>query len=299
MNTSLILTTTSSFSYTTENIVQNPFKRKLTEEELIELLKKYNPEILIAGVEPITEKAMGASPNLRVIARVGVGLDNVDLMAAQKKNIVVLNTPDAVTAPVAELTLGLMLSLLRKIYTSYTSILQKKWDRPMGSLLKGKTVGIMGAGRIGKYVANLVNAFGAEVLIYDPFSSTHSYPAENNLESFASKVDMVTLHMPLTDENKEILNEKFFSVLKKGSYIINTSRGELVNENDLYKALLSGKISGAALDVYHQEPYTGKLTELENVLLTAHIGSYAKEARMEMEKQAYENAINYLKKIQK
>ncbi|CAG0981766.1 MAG: hydroxyacid dehydrogenase [Bacteroidetes bacterium] len=299
MSKSPILTTTSSFSYTTENIIQNPFKRKLTEKELIELLKKYNPEILIAGVEPITEKAMNASPNLKVIARVGVGLDNVDLIAAQKKNIEVLNTPDAVTAPVAELTLGLLLSLLRKIYTSHASILQHKWDRPMGMLLKGKTVGIMGAGRIGKYVANLVKAFGADVLIYDPFSSIHSYSIENNIETFASKADIITLHMPLTNENKEILNEKFFSMLKRGCYIVNTSRGELVNENDLYNALVSGKISGAALDVYNKEPYTGKLTELENVLLTAHIGSYAKEARYEMEKQAYEDAINYLKKIQK
>lgn len=242
---------------------------------------------------------MNASPNLKVIARVGVGLDNVDLIAAQKKNIEVLNTPDAVTAPVAELTLGLLLSLLRKIYTSHASILQHKWDRPMGMLLKGKTVGIMGAGRIGKYVANLVKAFGADVLIYDPFSSIHSYSIENNIETFASKADIITLHMPLTNENKEILNEKFFSMLKRGCYIVNTSRGELVNENDLYNALVSGKISGAALDVYNKEPYTGKLTELENVLLTAHIGSYAKEARYEMEKQAYEDAINYLKKIQK
>jgi D-3-phosphoglycerate dehydrogenase len=293
----VILSTTSSFSYNKNEVIQNPHKRKLTEEELIELLDKFKPEILIAGVEPVTERAMKIAPNLKVISRVGVGLDNVDLTAAQKNNIKVFNTPDAVTAPVAELTIGLMLSILRNIHQSHLSVINNNWERPMGALLKDKIVGIMGAGRIGMYVANLLNAFGARVLFYDPFINKSSIILENNLNDFASRIDILTIHMPVTKENEGFLNCQFISSLKEGCLLINTSRGELVNEDDLFKALAEGKIAAAALDVFSSEPYVGKLTQLKNVLFTAHIGSYAKEARDAMEKQAYDNAIKFLKNV--
>lgn len=297
MNTPVILSTTSSFSYNKNEVIQNPYKRKLTEEELIELLEKFKPEILIAGVEPITERAIKIAPFLKVISRVGVGLDSVDLTAAKNNNIKVFNTPDAVTAPVAELTIGLILSLLRNIHLSHISIINKEWERPMGALLKDKTVGIMGAGRIGLYVGNLINAFGARVLFYDPYVKNNSISTENNINTFASKIDILSIHMPFNKENEGFLNAHFFESVKDGCLIINTSRGELLNEDDLYDALAEGKIAAAALDVFNKEPYTGKLTQLKNVLLTAHIGSYAKEARTAMEKQAFENALNYLKNL--
>jgi D-3-phosphoglycerate dehydrogenase len=142
-----------------------------------------------------------------------------------------------------------------------------------------------------------LNAFGARVLFYDPFINKSSIILENNLNDFASRIDILTIHMPVTKENEGFLNCQFISSLKEGCLLINTSRGELVNEDDLFKALAEGKIAAAALDVFSSEPYVGKLTQLKNVLFTAHIGSYAKEARDAMEKQAYDNAIKFLKNV--
>jgi D-3-phosphoglycerate dehydrogenase / 2-oxoglutarate reductase len=298
MNIPVILATTSSFNYNIEQVIQNPFKRKLSEEELTELLNKYQPEILLAGLEPITANVLQNNTSLKTIARVGIGLDNVDLQAAEARNIKVFNTPDAVTSPVAELTIGLMLSLLRNIHLSHASIKNEKWERPMGALLFGKTVGIIGGGRIGLYVARLVKAFGAHAIIYDPFHQHSDFIYESSLDNLVAKADIISLHTPATTSNYEFVNQSFLYKVKKGALLINTSRGELINENDLYESLSNGQLVGAALDVFQKEPYTGKLTTLPNVLFTAHIGSYAREARYKMEKEAFDLALNYWQKLQ-
>lgn len=297
MKSPVILSTTSSFSYQTEKIIQNPYKRKLTEEELVYLFEKYQPEILIAGVEPITANALNKATKLRIIARVGIGLDNVDLKKAKEKNIVVLNTPDAVTAPVAELAIGLLLTLVRKIHVSDRSIRHGQWERPMGNLLQNKVMGIIGGGRIGKYVAKLAEAFGMKVLIHDPFIKSESFIYEDDLKIFRGIADVISIHIPLSDQNRGFINKEFLAGMKKGSFIINTSRGELIDENALYDSLASGHLEGAGLDVFNEEPYNGKLIGIENTVLTAHIGSYAREARSAMEKQAFEASMEYWKNL--
>lgn len=291
-----LLATTSTFNYHANEVLGNPHGRKLTEDELIALIEEHQPDAVIAGVEPFTAKAMDAGKNLRIIARVGVGMDSVDLEAAKARNIKVVNTPDAVTAPVAELTLGLMLSMMRRIHQSDRLIRTGAWERPKGNLLAEKTVGLIGLGRIGRYVADLCHAFKAHVLYFDPYVKEATYtPA--TLDELFSKSDVVSLHIPYSSENHHIVGADQLARMKEGSYLVNASRGGLVDEQALFEALTSGKLSGAALDCFEEEPYTGPLTQLDKVVLTGHIGSYAIEGRELMEKQAFESAVAYLNEI--
>ena len=262
----------------------NPFKTRLTEDQVTELLGT-NTIGLIAGLETLNEKVLAAATALKVIARVGTGLDSVDLEAAAKLDITVLNTPDAPTSAVAELTLGHILSLLRNIASTDRQIRNNTWRGQMGSLLETKTVGIVGFGRIGQRVADLVSAFGAKVIVSDPYLQTQDY--ENcALDELCQKVDILTLHIPYTESTHNLISAKRIESMKRGSFIINISRGGLVDEDALLQALQSGHIAGAALDCFEQEPYFGPLSKLENVQMTAHMGTYARETRDRMEQEA-------------
>ena len=262
----------------------NPFKTRLTEDQVTELLGT-NTIGLIAGLETLNEKILAAATALKVIARVGTGLDSVDLEAAAKLDITVLNTPDAPTSAVAELTLGHILSLLRNIASTDRQIRNNTWRGQMGSLLETKTVGIVGFGRIGQRVADLVSAFGAKVIVSDPYLQTQDY--ENYaLDEICQKVDILTLHIPYTESTHNLISAKRIESMKHGSFVINVSRGGLVDEDALLQALQSGHIAGAALDCFEQEPYFGPLSKLENVQMTAHMGTYARETRDRMEREA-------------
>lgn len=262
----------------------NPFKTRLTEDQVTELLGT-NTIGLIAGLETLNEKVLAAATALKVIARVGTGLDSVDLEAAAKLDITVLNTPDAPTSAVAELTLGHILSLLRNIASTDRQIRNNTWRGQMGSLLETKSVGIVGFGRIGQRVADLVSAFGAKVIVSDPYLQTQDY--ENcALDKLCQKVDILTLHIPYTESTHNLISAKRIESMKRGSFIINISRGGLVDEDALLQALQSGHIAGAALDCFEQEPYFGPLSKLENVQMTAHMGTYARETRDRMEQEA-------------
>lgn len=264
----------------------NPFATRLTEDQAIELIGT-NTVGLIAGLEPLTAKVLESAKSLKVIARCGTGLDSVDLDTADKLGIVVLNTPDAPTKAVAELTLGHILGLLRSISQADRQIRSGKWKGLTGSLLEDKIVGIVGFGRIGRRVASLLLAFGAEVIICDSQLSTNDTKFKIcDIDSLCSKADIVTLHLPYDSTTHHLINEKRLRIMKQGSYLINISRGGLVDEVALYQALSSGHIAGAALDCFEQEPYDGPLTKLENVQLTAHMGSYEKETRNLMEQEA-------------
>lgn len=296
-----ILCTTSSFNKDLIpedfQFISNPYKRKLTETEVTELIEVHQPEAIIAGVEPLTRRVLQKAKNLKVISRCGIGLDTVDLDAARELGITVTNTPDGPTRAVAELTLGLMLNLIRSIHISDAGIRNGKWERPMGSLLEGKTIGIIGCGRIGTAVAKLVKAFDCIVLGYDKYVKANEYMNMVPFEKLIAEADIITLHIPYSKETHNILGSKELSSMKKDAFIINTSRGGLIDEEVLYKKLKLGELKGAALDCYNDEPYVGPLKELNNVLLTAHIGSYAREARMLQEKQAVENLIFHMKKV--
>ena len=262
----------------------NPFKTRLTEDQVIELLGAESVG-LIAGLESLNSRVLRSATALKVIARVGTGLDSVDLGEATKLGIKVLNTPDAPTSAVAELTLGHILGLLRNIAKTDRQIRDNKWQGQMGSLLETKTVGVVGFGRIGQRVAKLVASFGAKVIVSDPFTDTTEY--ENcALDELCQRVDVLTLHLPYVEKTHNLIGSRQFQLMKKGSFVINVSRGGLIDEIALLQALESDHIAGAALDCFEQEPYFGPLSKLENVQMTAHMGTYARETRDQMEREA-------------
>ena len=273
----------------------NPFATRLTEDQAIDLLGT-NTIGLIAGLEPLTEKVLTSAKSLKVIARVGTGLDSVDLVAAKKLGITVLNTPDAPTQAVAELTLGHILGLLRNIPMADRQIRNGVWKGLMGSLLQTKTVGIIGFGRIGKRVAALLSAFGAKVIISDELTTSTEY-LNVGLNELCAKSDVITLHLPYNDLTHHLINEKQLNLMKKGSYFVNISRGGLVDEDALLAALKSGRIAGAALDCFEHEPYDGELRNFDNVQITAHMGSYARETRDLMEREASQLLVDAFKEI--
>ena len=302
-----ILVTTSSFAEQNPdlparlqsigyNVVVNPFRRKLTEKEVNDLIKEYRPIGMLAGVEPLTREVLSHAENLRVISRCGIGLDSVDLNAAEELGLTVTNTPDAPTVPVAELTIGLILALLRGIPVSGAGIRKGVWTRPMGQLLLGKTVGILGCGRIGTCVAKLLSAFGCRLLGYDPMVSASDLLKMVDFDLLLSESDIISLHLPYTEKTHNILDASRLRKMKKGALVINAARGGLIDEQALFKCLQDGHLGGAALDCFEHEPYCGPLKEMENVILTGHIGSYAREGRTLMEEQAVDNLVREMMK---
>lgn len=303
-----VLITTSSFGVQSDeplktlaeagfHAVLNPLKRKLTEAEVSELIEKNSPVGIIAGVEPLTSSVFDKANALKAIARCGIGMDSVDLDAAKKKGIKVTNTPDAPTIPVAELTMGMILSLLRKIPLSDSGIKSGNWVRPTGNLLQGKTVGLIGCGRIGKMVAKFLQPFECRINGYDPFLEKADRINILPIEDVLKTSDIISLHLPYNDETHHMFDLDKISLMKKGAVIINAARGGLIDEKALCDFLKSGHLAGAAIDCFETEPYSGPLTQLENVVLTGHIGSYAKEGRILMETQAVDNLINSLNNV--
>jgi D-3-phosphoglycerate dehydrogenase len=300
-----ILITTSTFAKQAPELLStleaaglkvavNPYGRKLAESEVDALIQEYRPVGMIAGVEPITRSIMGKAPFLKVISRCGIGMDSIDLEAAGELGITVTNTPDAPTIPVAELTIGLILTLLRSIHLSDASIRSGGWERPLGTLLHGKTVGIIGCGRIGSYLAKLLTSFDCNILGCDTTCNACDYYTLVELDTIFSQSDVVTLHIPYSPVNHHFINDARIKSMKRGAVLVNASRGGLVDELALVEALESGKLSGAAIDCFEEEPYSGPLSQLKNTLLTGHIGSYAEEGRMIMERQAVENLLKTL-----
>jgi D-3-phosphoglycerate dehydrogenase len=303
MNT--ILITTSTFGDKDEqpvsvleasgyNIVLNPYRRRLKETEVLKLIEEHRPVGMIAGVEPLTRKVLNKGIGLKVISRCGVGMDSVDLDAAEELGIVVTNTPDATIIPVAELTLGMMLALLRGIHISDTAIRGGQWVRPMGNLLHGKTVGIIGCGRIGTHLARLLSVFGCRILGYDIHCVECEYYETAELDVLLKESDLVSLHLPYSEENHHFINRERMRAMKNGAMVVNASRGGLVDEEALLEELTTGKLGGAALDCFDEEPYSGPLREVPNTLLTGHIGSYAAESRAFMEQGAVDNLLQIL-----
>ncbi len=280
--------------------VINPYGRKLTEDEVLDLLLEVKPVGIIAGVEPITARVLQQAEGLKVISRCGVGVENVDLTTARSLGIAVTNTPNAPTQAVAELTIGLTFNLLRRISFLDRELRKGNWIKETGSLMRGKKVGIIGLGHNGKRVAEMLLALGAKVSGTDvqadsAWLQTNQVPLVS-LEELLQQSEILCLHVSHTVSNKQLIGKKEIEAMPKGACLINTSRGEVVDHDALYSMLSNGHLSGAALDVFDHEPYTGPLTRLDNVILTPHIGSYAREARVEMEIQAAENLIEGLRK---
>ena len=277
------------------NVVLNPYSRKLKMEEVVSVAK--DAVGIIAGLEEYRSDTLHRLNHLKVISRVGVGLDSIDLEAASQAKVKVFSTPDAVTASVAELTVGLMLDLLRNISSQNASLKSGSWERKAGNLLGKKNIGILGFGRIGKKVASLLSGFDCHLYYYDPNVDASSDPVEKcaNLNELLKLSDIVTLHSQALSSHEPLLGAQQFKIMKKGSWLINTSRGSLIDESALFEFLKSRHLEGAALDVFNEEPYKGPLGKLDNVILTPHVGSYARESRIAMELEAVQNLLKGLK----
>lgn len=270
----------------------NPHGRKLSEAEISELLGKDNYSGLLAGTETISRQVLEKAASLKIVSRIGVGLDNIDLKAAQELDIKVMNTPLCLTDSVAELTTGMILAALRKITLMNNHLHNRQWKKESGLLLRGKTLGIVGFGNIGKRVAELANCLKARVLFSDIKDIPATAAEQVSFDKILSDCDIITFHL---SSKEKIIAKNEISRMKNGVILINTSRGTVIDEESLHEGLLSGKVAFAALDVYDKEPYSGKLAELENIILTPHIGSYAKEARIEMETEAVNNLLRGLR----
>ena len=274
--------------------VMNPLGRRPTEMELCELIR--DVDLFIAGTEPITDRVMASAPRLRIISRVGIGLDNVDLPAARRRGIAVSYTPDAPAPAVAELTIGLMLSLLRQIHTANRRVRTDGWHRLMGRRLGELTVGIVGVGRVGRGVIRLLSAFGARILAND-LAPTRDAGDATWVEKtdIYERADVISVHVPLTARTENMIAAAELSLMKSDAILINTSRGGIINEADLAAALRAGRIGGAAIDVFCEEPYSGELAGLDRCLITCHMGSMSIDCRMRMELEATENVLQFLR----
>ena len=277
------------------SLEMNPHGRRLSEDEVAELVAT-DVIAILAGLEPLTDRVLSNAKSLRVIARCGTGLDSVDLQAASRLGIDVFNTPDAPTQAVAELTIAHMLNSLRHISTTDSNMRSGKWTPTMGSLLATKTVGLIGVGRISSAVAKLAQAFGARVIGFDPVVSSHNSVELLSLDEVLNQADIVSLHVPINDQTHHIVNASAISRMKPGSIVVNVSRGGLIDESALHDALKSQHLSGAALDCFEDEPYSGPLLQIPGVHVTAHMGSYARETRDLMEVEASTNLVNGLRK---
>ncbi|GAB6037200.1 phosphoglycerate dehydrogenase [Fundidesulfovibrio butyratiphilus] len=297
-----LLATTSSFGQEDDQPVEtlrragfrlivNPHGRKLTEAELAELLTLHRPVGLLAGTEPVTRAVLEkAQDHLRAVARVGVGWDNVDRAAAAELGMAVSRTEGVLDTAVAELALGFMLSALRHIARQDRDVRAGVWKKRMGGLLSGKTVGILGYGAIGSRVGGLAAAFGAKLAFCDPAVDACSDGLATSccLDDLLRNSDILTLH---ASGSACLIGARELSLCKPGVIVVNTARGGLVDENALLEGLQSGRVGAACLDVFASEPYSGPLTGQENAILTPHAGSYAREARLLMERTAVDNLL--------
>jgi D-3-phosphoglycerate dehydrogenase / 2-oxoglutarate reductase len=280
-------------------VTYNPTGKPLTSAQLQELLPGVDG--FIAGLDEIDAAAIAAAPYLRVIARYGVGINNVDLAAARARGIVVTNTPGANSASVAELTIGLLLNLLRPIQQAAAETRQGGWPRLAGVSLVGKTVGLVGLGAIGKEVARRLAGFDCAVLAYDVAADADFARQQAitlmPLADLLAQSDVVSLHLPVLPETRQMVNDAFLRQMKPGAYLINTSRGELVDEAALYDALATGHLAGAALDAFQQEPpgADNPLLALPQVIPTPHMGAHSDGATNAMGSTALADCLAVLR----
>jgi len=275
----------------------NPLNKKLTEDELLEIVKDF--DVIIAGTEPITKKVINSAPNLKMISRVGIGLDSVDLLEAEKQKIIVSYTPDAPAPAVSELTMGFILSLLRSVQVSNMEMHNGKWHRFFGRRLSEITVGIIGVGRIGLGVLKHLQGFGSPKILLNDIDPNYDLSHAYNIEWVDKGViyqqsDVITIHTPLTTLTKNMITKRELLSMKKEAIVINTARGGIINERDLYDVMKAKHLSGAAIDVFDFEPYSGKLRDIQRCILTAHMGSMSIDCRTKMEIEATKEALRFI-----
>lgn len=277
-------------------IYVNDTGKRLDESELCKVIQ--DADAVIAGTEPFTKKVLESAPNLRVISRVGVGLDNIDMDAAREHNVKVVNTPNAPSLAVAEHTLSLLLTVIKRIAIYNENVRKKDFSINSGLLLSGRSAGIIGLGRVGFNVAGMLEMLGCRIYYFDPFlekSPSKNWTRMNSLKQLLKSADIVTLHVPSQPNGLPLLDKEAFGLCKYGTVLINTARGSLIEEDALAFAIEEGIVWGAGLDVFHNEPYTGKLLDCPQVVVTPHVASNTIESRDQMEIEAINNMINELR----
>tara|TARA_B110000008_G_scaffold276620_1_gene316240 strand:+ start:2035 stop:3009 length:975 start_codon:yes stop_codon:yes gene_type:complete len=277
----------------------NPLGRKLNEDELADMIE--DVDVLIAGTELISEKVLNRAKQLKLISRVGIGLDSVDLIKARELGIAVSYTPDAPAPAVTELTIGLILSLLRNIHVANSELHKQDWHRHFGRRIPETTIGIIGAGRIGGRVVRRLAAFGSPRILINDINPVSDVTEKLKLEwvdkdTIYREADVISLHVPMTKKTHNMIGYSQLKKMKPDACIINTSRGGIINEDDLERVLNEGHLSGAAIDVFEDEPYSGNLSKIERCLLTSHMGSMSVDCRTKMEIEATEEVVRFFNK---
>ncbi|HHW03479.1 MAG TPA: phosphoglycerate dehydrogenase [Thermoanaerobacterales bacterium] len=275
-------------------------RTKLSEDELVEIIGNYDA-LVVRSATKVTAKIIENS-NLKVIGRAGVGVDNIDLDAATKMGILVVNAPEGNTTAASEHTIALLMAMARNIPEAVMSLKNKVWDRKrfMGIELNGKTLGIIGLGRIGKEVAKKAIGLGMNILAYDPYIIKQQVENINitvvDLDTVLKEADFITFHVPLTKSTYHMISEKQFSMMKDGIMLINCARGGIIDEEALYNALRSGKVAGCALDVFEKEPpLESPLLDIPNVIATPHLGASTQEAQISVAIDVAKDVIRALK----
>jgi D-3-phosphoglycerate dehydrogenase / 2-oxoglutarate reductase len=280
-------------------VVYNPTGKPLTSAEVASLLPGMDG--YIAGLDAVDAEALKAADRLKVIARYGVGVDNVDLNAARARGIVVTNTPGANAVSVAELALGLMLALARQIPEAVEAVHQGKWPRYAGLSLEGKTVGILGLGAIGRQLVRRLAGFKCRILAHDPLVDPEiagELSVElTHLDRVLAEADFLSLHLPLLPKTRGMVNDAFLARMKAGAFLINTARGEIVDESSLLRALHSGRLKGAGLDAFAMEPPNPEnpLLRLPQVIATPHLGAMTDGATSTMGWMAMRDCLAVLR----
>ncbi len=278
-------------------LIVDPLERRLKIDEARDLLAGVDG--VIAGTENYDSGTLSVADRLKVVSRVGIGLDNVDLEYCKNNHIVVTYTPDAPSDAVAELTVANILNLIRHVHESDWSVRAKAWNRLMGKLIREITIGVIGVGRIGGRVINLLQPFQPNIVATDIDPEVYGREMPNvvwrSLEELLRSSDLVTLHIPMNEMNRHLIDRERIGFMSTGSFLINSSRGPIVDEDAITDALLQRHLAGAALDVFETEPYEGPLTDLDNVLLTAHLGASARLCRYNAELGAVMDCIRALK----
>ncbi len=276
------------------HVIKNPYGRKMTSDEIIDLAE--DVDFVIAGTERYDSELFNKLSNLKTISRVGVGIDNIDLEFAKNHGINILKTNLSPSLAVAEFAITLILSDLKRLIENIESAKSGKWKKKSGFLLSNKIIGIVGAGNIGKRFIQLLSNFNNRFLIFDKYEDKDLKKEKNisyvSIKEVFKKSDIISIHLPLTTETKYLVDSKLLKLIKDDSLLVNTSRGEIIKEEDLFKILSENSKIRAALDVFEFEPYNGPLMKLDNVTLTPHISAYARETRVEMELEAVQNLID-------
>lgn len=270
------------------NPTYNPYGRKLTKKELSNLLINNKINYVVAGLESYDNSILKNS-NLKIISRLGSGISNIDLKVAKSNKIKIFSTPEGPIQSVSELTLGMMITMMRDVIKMNNQMHKNIWKRENGNLLFDKNILIIGYGRIGKNLQKLLKPFKANITIFDTNKKYHKNLNYKPLKKALPKADIITIH---TNTEKEIISKSEFKLLKKGVIICNASRGSVINEKEIINYIKKKVIKRIWLDVFNKEPYSGNMSNYNSIIMTPHIGSYTEEARKKMEIKAIENILN-------